>query len=99
MRSASITRSPPNTRHIITGSREEYDLMEHIAGDSWADKQTAERWFAENAEIIIIKHGSEGSMAYVKGGDSYRVHIVPVNMLEIHRLAATRILPRSCTVF
>ena len=68
--------------HIIMGSREEYDLMDHIAGDSWTDKQTAERWFAENAEIIIIKHGSEGSMAYVKGGDSYRVHIVPVNMLK-----------------
>ena len=68
--------------HIIMGSREEYDLMDSIAGKEWTDEQTAKRWFAENAEIIIIKHGHEGSMVYTKDGDSYKVNIVPVNALK-----------------
>ena len=68
--------------HIIIGSREEFDLMDHITSDTWTDAETAQRWFNEKAEIIIIKHGSEGSMAYEKNGKSYKINIVPVNMLK-----------------
>ncbi|MBQ5555201.1 MAG: 5-dehydro-2-deoxygluconokinase [Erysipelotrichaceae bacterium] len=67
---------------IIIGSYEEFDLMDHLLKDGMDDQETAKYWFNQNAEIVIIKHGSEGSMAYEKGGRSYKIDIVPVNAVK-----------------
>ena len=67
---------------IIIGSYEEFDLMDHLLKDGMDDHETAKYWFNQNAEIVIIKHGSEGSMAYEKGGRSYKIDIVPVNAVK-----------------
>ena len=68
--------------HIIIGSREEYDLMDSIYRHDESDEETAKHWFNENAELIIIKHGAEGSMAYAKNGDRYKIDIAPVNAVK-----------------
>ncbi|MBR0417840.1 MAG: 5-dehydro-2-deoxygluconokinase [Erysipelotrichaceae bacterium] len=68
--------------HIIIGSAEEFDLMDHLLAEGMDDRQTAEYWFKQKAEIIIIKHGSEGSMAYEKNGRCFKIDIVPVNAVK-----------------
>ncbi len=68
--------------HIIIGSREEFDLMDSAFYKEEDDEQTANRWFNEKAELIIIKHGKEGSMAYEKNGKRYQIDIAPVNAVK-----------------
>lgn len=64
---------------IIMGSREEYDLMGRILRDSdRSDRDIAEEWFAQRAEIVIIKHGSAGSTAYTSDGNEYSIKPFPV---------------------
>ena len=65
--------------HIIIGSREEFDLMDSVYHEGNDDEATAKRWFDENAQLIIIKHGKDGSMAYEKDGKRYQIDIAPVN--------------------
>jgi len=56
---------------VIIGTREEFDMMEQFEKDFRKDDQkTARKWFDYHAEIVVIKHGSEGSIAYTKNGDS-----------------------------
>ena len=71
-----------NYAHVIMGSREEFDLMDGIAGETGDDARTAARWFSRNAQIVIIKHGADGSNVFVKDGSAYQVDIVAVNMLK-----------------
>ena len=56
---------------IILGSREEYDLTEKFIKAGMTDKETAAYWHSQNAKIVIIKHGKEGSTAYTNDGESY----------------------------
>ena len=58
---------------IIMGSREEFDLMSGIVVNNEKDEGTARRWFDEGVEILVIKHGKEGSFAYIKEGASYKI--------------------------
>jgi 5-dehydro-2-deoxygluconokinase len=37
-----------------------------------SDQVTASKWFNYSAQIVIIKHGKEGSIAYAKDGSSHR---------------------------
>ncbi len=68
---------------IIMGSREEFDFMEKYSGDlNRSDKEIAERWFSESSEIIVIKHGGEGSYGFIKDEGCYKVNVVPVKLLK-----------------
>ncbi len=67
---------------IILGSREEFDLTEKFIGLDGTDKASAEYWHAENAKIVIIKHGKEGSTAYTNDGNSYTIKPFPVKLLK-----------------
>ncbi len=62
-----------NFADIIVGSREEFDLMDSIASEGENDEQTATRWFERGAELLIIKHGKQGSFAYEKNGKAYKI--------------------------
>jgi len=58
---------------IIIGTREEFDMMERLDQQAErSDLATASAWFNHRAQIVIIKHGKEGSIAYGKDGASYR---------------------------
>lgn len=67
---------------IILGSREEYDLTEHFLGLDGTDETSARYWCAEQASIVVIKHGKEGSTAYTKDGNYYSIRPFPVEALK-----------------
>lgn len=64
---------------IIMGSRKEFDLTERLLVDNnLTDEQSAQYWFNEGVELLVIKHGKEGSNAYTKDGESYSIKPFPV---------------------
>ena len=67
---------------IILGSREEYDLTEKFIKVGMTDKETAAYWHSQNAKIVIIKHGKEGSTAYTNDGKSYSIKPFPVKAMK-----------------
>ncbi|MGN0568888.1 MAG: 5-dehydro-2-deoxygluconokinase [Candidatus Fimenecus sp.] len=67
---------------IILGSREEYDLTEKLIEQGRTDKETAAYWHSQNAKIVIIKHGKDGSTAYTNDGESYSIKPFPVKLLK-----------------
>jgi 5-dehydro-2-deoxygluconokinase len=46
------------------------------------DDYTASRWFSYRAELVVIKHGGAGSIAYTKDGNSHRSGIFKTNVLK-----------------
>lgn len=67
---------------IIMGSREEFNLTERLIETGRTDQQSADAWHKENARIVIIKHGKEGSTAYTNDGNSYTIKPFPVTALK-----------------
>ena len=68
---------------IILGSREEFDLMDGLVSDgSESDASVAKRFLDCGNQIIVIKHGKEGSTAYTKDGQSYSIKPFPVTLLK-----------------
>lgn len=68
---------------IIIGSREEFTLMEKlILKDNSCDEISANKWLNYGNEIVIIKHGKEGSKAYTKDGECFTVKPFPVKLLK-----------------
>jgi len=55
---------------VIIGTRDEFNMMEQFEQAQNSDQQTAQKWFNYNAEIVVIKHGGEGSITYTKDGSS-----------------------------
>jgi 5-dehydro-2-deoxygluconokinase len=68
---------------IILGSREEFDLMESLLRpEDSTDQEIAQRWFAQGNQIIVIKHGKEGSTAYSDDGQKYVIKPFPIKLLK-----------------
>ena len=67
---------------VIMGSREEFDLTEALEGKCANDEESAARWFGYGNKIVIIKHGKEGSYAYLNDGSIYKVGTHPVKLLK-----------------
>lgn len=58
--------------HLIIGTRDEFNMMENMESEmDGSDDKTAAKWFNHSAEIVLIKHGAEGSFAYTKDGDYF----------------------------
>lgn len=67
---------------ILMGSREEYDLMEQLIEPGRSDEETAGYWLGKGNRVVIIKHGKQGSAAYVGEGERYFVKPFPVKALK-----------------
>ncbi len=67
---------------IILGSREEYDLTERLIKPGMSDEETSAYWHGQNAKIVIIKHGKQGSTAYTNDGESYSIKPFPIKLLK-----------------
>lgn len=67
---------------IILGSREEYDLTQKLIKEGMDDIETAKYWHNQNAKIVIIKHGKEGSTAYTNDGESFSIKPFPIKLLK-----------------
>jgi 5-dehydro-2-deoxygluconokinase len=55
---------------VVVGTRDEYDVMENTQGGN--NEATIRHLFKYAPEIVVIKHGVEGSFAYSKSGETFR---------------------------
>ncbi|MEC0372022.1 5-dehydro-2-deoxygluconokinase [Paenibacillus chibensis] len=68
---------------VIIGTREEFDIMERFEDNpAHLDRITAGKWFDHSAQIVIIKHGKEGSIAYARNGSEHRARSFPANVVK-----------------
>jgi 5-dehydro-2-deoxygluconokinase len=67
---------------VIIGTREEFDMMECFEANANDDKTTASKWFDFKAQIIVIKHGKDGSIAYTRDEQSHRGSIYPAKVIK-----------------
>ena len=67
---------------IIMGSREEFDLTEKLIEEGRNDEETAAYWFKQNAKIVVIKHGKQGSTAHTCDGKQFSIKPFPINCLK-----------------
>lgn len=68
---------------MIMGSEEEFELMEKVMNpEDKSDKAVAKRWLDFGNEIVVIKHGKDGSEAFVKEGTSFKIKPFPVKLLK-----------------
>jgi 5-dehydro-2-deoxygluconokinase len=55
---------------VVIGTRDEYDVMESKQGGK--NEETISYLFMHSPELIVIKHGVEGSYAYTKSGETFK---------------------------
>ena len=68
---------------IILCSREEMTLTESLCiPQNEDDEISAKYWMARSAKIIVIKHGKNGSNAFIIDGSKYLVKPFPVKLLK-----------------
>ncbi|MEM1506235.1 5-dehydro-2-deoxygluconokinase [Domibacillus sp. 8LH] len=65
---------------IVIGTRDEFDVMENIQGGD--NNETIENLFKHSADLVVIKHGVEGSYAYAKSGEVFRAQAYKTNVLK-----------------
>lgn len=69
---------------IILAGREEFDLIE----PEWAkigshdDFATAKMWFKHDAKLVVVKHGSKGSIAFTREGGVYEAGVFPAQVVK-----------------
>ncbi|WP_068673411.1 5-dehydro-2-deoxygluconokinase [Oceanobacillus sp. Castelsardo] len=57
---------------VVIGTRDEYDMMENLEEGEGNNEATVNNLFKHTPELLVIKHGVDGSYAYTKAGDVYR---------------------------
>ncbi|TVX96471.1 5-dehydro-2-deoxygluconokinase [Cohnella terricola] len=68
---------------ILIGTREEFDCTEKFEHNpDRSDRYTASKWFGHSADIVIIKHGKEGSIAYSADGGEHRARSFPAKVVK-----------------
>ncbi|WP_158734594.1 5-dehydro-2-deoxygluconokinase [Alteribacillus sp. YIM 98480] len=66
---------------IVIGTRDEYDVMENLSSEG--DNQTTiDYLFQHEPELIVIKHGVDGSYAYTRSGETYRGRAYKTKVLK-----------------
>ena len=55
---------------VVIGTRDEFDVLENKAEGN--NEETINYLFKHSPELIVIKHGVEGSYAYTKSGDIFK---------------------------
>lgn len=68
---------------VIFGGRDEFMLMEKMIGrDNPSDEQIAERWLLKGAQLVVVKHGGDGSIVYTASGERYKGRIYPAQVVK-----------------
>lgn len=55
---------------VVVGTRDEFDVMENV--EEGNNEVTIQNLFKHSPELVVIKHGVEGSYAYTKTGETFR---------------------------
>lgn len=56
---------------VVVGTRDEYDALENRTTEG-ENEDTVNYLFKHSPELVVIKHGVEGSYAYTKSGETFR---------------------------
>ena len=56
---------------VVIGTRDEYDALENRTTEG-ENEDTVTYLFKHSPELVVIKHGVEGSYAYTKSGETFR---------------------------
>lgn len=65
---------------VVVGTRDEFDVMEIVQEGN--NENTINYLFKHEAELVVIKHGVEGSYAYTKSGQQFRGLAYKSNVLK-----------------
>ncbi|WP_099221769.1 5-dehydro-2-deoxygluconokinase [Listeria costaricensis] len=65
---------------IVIGTRDEYDMMEGKEGGT--NEATTHHLFENQAKLVVIKHGVEGSFAYTREGATFKAGVYKTNVLK-----------------
>lgn len=65
---------------IVIGTRDEYDVMENRQNTK--NEKTVNHLFQYSPQLVVIKHGVEGSYAYTKSGEIYRGKVYKTKVLK-----------------
>ncbi|MDU0812490.1 5-dehydro-2-deoxygluconokinase [Bacillus siamensis] len=65
---------------IVIGTRDEFDVMENRSGGD--NDETVHRLFAHSADLVVIKHGVDGSYAYSRSGEVFRARAYKTKVLK-----------------
>jgi 5-dehydro-2-deoxygluconokinase len=55
---------------VVVGTRDEFDVMENV--EEGNNDATIAELFKHSPELVVIKHGVEGSYAFTKSGETFR---------------------------
>lgn len=67
---------------ILLGGREEFDLLERTSGPRGeGDDATASHWFAQGAQLVVVKHGGHGSVVFTPDGGRHQGGIFPAKQM------------------
>ncbi|AIC92864.1 5-dehydro-2-deoxygluconokinase [Shouchella lehensis] len=66
--------------NLVIGTRDEYDILENQ--ENGDDEETAKALLAHRAELVVIKHGVDGSIAFEEDGTITRAKAYPSNVLK-----------------
>lgn len=65
---------------VVIGTRDEYDIMEGTKDGK--NEETVRYLFQHSPDLIIIKHGVEGSYAYAKSGETFQANAYRTKVLK-----------------
>lgn len=65
---------------IVIGTRDEFDVMENSFGGR--NETTIETLFKHAPELVVIKHGLDGSYAYTRSGEVFRGEAYQAKVLK-----------------
>ncbi|MGO3196139.1 5-dehydro-2-deoxygluconokinase [Vagococcus salmoninarum] len=65
---------------VVIGTRDEYDMLENLTGGN--NETTVDYLFSYRPELLVIKHGVQGSYAYTKAGGTYQTKAYKSNVLK-----------------
>lgn len=69
--------------NVIIGGREEFNLMEMTNDPREIDDETtAQHWFEYAGQIIVVKHGGDGSVAFTKDGGVWKGRTFPTEVVK-----------------
>ncbi|KKI89874.1 5-dehydro-2-deoxygluconokinase [Bacillus sp. SA1-12] len=66
---------------VVVGTRDEFDVLENRKTEG-KNEDTVNYLFKHSPELIVIKHGVEGSYAYAKSGEIFRGLAYKTNVLK-----------------
>ncbi|OXM15417.1 5-dehydro-2-deoxygluconokinase [Paenibacillus herberti] len=65
---------------IVIGTRDEFDKLENHIGGS--NEDTIQQLFRHQPQLVVIKHGVDGSYAYARTGEVYRGRAYKAQVLK-----------------